>query len=116
MRRLLRSTKHAVRGIFFTLKNERNFRVETGVALVVLFLMYWLPLSHTEDLVLILAIVSVLAMELVNTAVERVMDILKPRVHPYAKVVKDVMAGAVFLVSFGALLVGTVIFLPHFFN
>lgn len=114
MRRLLRSATHAVRGIFFTLKSERNFQVETGVALMVLLVMAWLPLTRLEDAVLIVTMVLVLALELVNTAVERVMDILKPRVHPYARVIKDVMAGAVFLVSFGAVLVGMVIFLPHF--
>ena len=114
MRRLLRSATHAVRGIFFTLKSERNFQVETCVALLVLLLMAWLPLSRLEAVALILTIVLVLALELVNTAVERVMDILKPRVHPYARVIKDVMAGAVFLVSFGAVLVGLIIFLPYF--
>lgn len=115
MKRLARSLVHAMRGVVFTLKGERNFQVEAVVAGVVLILMLWLPLSRTEIMVLILAIVSVLAMELVNTAVERVMDILKPRVHPYARVVKDVMAGAVFVVSAGALLLGVIIFTPYFF-
>lgn len=113
MRRLLRSLTHAGKGILFTLRNERNFQVEITVALLVLLFMVWLPITSLEQLVLILAIVLVLSLELVNTAVERVMDILKPRVHPYARVVKDVMAGAVFVVSFGALILGLVIFLPY---
>lgn len=114
MRRLLRSASHAVRGIFFTFKGERNFQLEVVVTFIVLLLMFWLPLTRMEDVVLVLTIVLVLGMELVNTAVERVMDILKPRVHPYARVIKDVMAGAVFLVSFGAVLIGLIIFLPYF--
>ena len=116
MRRLFRSVTHAGRGLFFTLKTERNFQVEVAVACMVLLLMSWLPLTHLEDVVLLLTIVLVLALELINTAVERVMDILKPRIHPYARVVKDIMAGAVFLVAFGAVLVGMIIFLPHFFG
>lgn len=114
MKRLVRSLRHAARGILFTLQNERNFQVEVVVAGGVFLLMIWLPLSYTEDFFLIVAMVSVLSLELVNTAVERIMDILKPRVHPYARVVKDVMAGAVFVASLGALLLGLFIFLPYF--
>ena len=114
MKRFARSVAHALKGLFYTFRNERNFQVELAVTGVVLLLMLWLPLSVTEELILIVAIVLVLALELVNTAVERIMDILKPRVHPYARVVKDVMAGAVFVVSLGALLLGIVIFVPYF--
>lgn len=115
MKRLFRSFSHALKGILFTLKGERNFQMELTAAGAVLLLMLWLPLSHTENLILILAITLVLVLELINTAIERIMDILKPRVHPYARVVKDVMAGAVFVASFGALLLGIMIFLPYFF-
>lgn len=116
MQRLFRSVAHAGKGIFYTFRHERNFQVELTLAGTVFLLMLWLPLSHAEILVLIIAIVLVLALELVNTAVERVMDILKPRVHPYARVVKDVMAGAVFIVSCGAFILGIVIFFPYFFH
>ncbi len=114
MKRLVRSLTHAARGVLFTIRNERNFQVELVGAGMVMLLMLLFPLTHAENMVLILAMVLVLALELVNTAVERVMDILKPRVHPYARVVKDVMAGAVFVVSFGALLLGAMIFVPYF--
>ena len=52
-------------------------------------------------------------MELANSAVERVTDILKPRIHDYAKEIKDIMAAAVFLASFVAAVVGLIIFLPY---
>lgn len=116
MKTLIRSLVHALRGILYTLRNERNFQVEMLAAGVVFLLMLWLPLSRFEQALLILAIVFVLALELLNTAVERVMDILKPRVHPYARVVKDVTAGAVFVVSLGALVLGAIIFLPYLFR
>lgn len=114
MKHLVRSFAHAIKGILFTLRSERNFQVEVAMAGVVFFLMFLLPLSHFENIVLVIAIMLVLAFELVNTAIERVMDILKPRVHPYARVVKDVMAGAVFVISFGTLLLGVIIFFPYF--
>lgn len=115
MKRLARSVAHAGRGIIFALKNERNFQIEMIATLSVMALMAWLPLSTTENIFLILAITAVLSIELVNTAIERVMDILKPRVHPYARVVKDIMAGAVLVVSCGSLLIGIVIFSPYIF-
>lgn len=110
----MRSFVHAARGVLFTFKNERNFQVEVGVACALILAMLWLPLSTVENMLLILAMTSVLALELINTALERVMDILKPRVHPYARVVKDVTAGAVFVISLGALILGLVILLPYF--
>lgn len=82
----------------------------------VMLLTLWLPVSRFEIMILVLAIVLVLVLELINTAVERVMDILKPRVHPYARVVKDVTAGAVFVASFGAVILGVMIFSPYFFR
>lgn len=116
MMRLMRSLAHAGKGILYTFRNERNFQMELTMAGTVLLLMLWLPLSRTEEMILILAMVLVLALELINTAMERVMDILKPRVHPYARVVKDVTAGAVFVASFGAFVLGVMIFFPYFFR
>lgn len=116
MKRLIRSFSHAIKGILFTLRSERNFQVEVMVAGVVFFLMLLLPLSRLEDIMLVVAVIAVLVLELINTAIERIMDILKPRVHPYARVVKDVMAGAVFIVSLGAFFLGVIIFLPYFFR
>ncbi len=79
----------------------------------VLVLSFILELSLLEKSILLTMCAVVLGMELANTALERVIDMLKPRVHPYARIVKDVMAGAVLLVSFVALLIGVLIFLPY---
>ncbi len=114
MRHFARSLFHALKGIAFTLRNERNFQVECAVAGAVILLMLWLPLSSIERSILLLTMALVLALELANTALERVMDILKPRVHPYARVIKDAMAGAVLLASVIAFLVGACIFAPYF--
>ncbi len=113
MKRLIRSFCHALRGIGYTLRYERNFQVECAAAGAVIFIMFLLPLSSVERVILLLVIAFVLVLELVNTSVERIMDILKPRVHPYARVVKDVMAGAVLISSFAAILIGLLIFFPY---
>lgn len=62
----------------------------------------------------ILLVVAVLAMELLNTALEYFADLLKPRLNHYVLVVKDVMAAAVLVTAMGALTIGLIIFLPHF--
>ncbi len=113
MSRIVKSFRYAFKGILFALRRERNFQIECVVAAIVGILMIVLPLSAGERAILIFAIVGVLSLELVNTALERVMDILKPRVHPYAKVIKDMMAGAVLLTSIAALIIGLIIFSPY---
>lgn len=115
MKRLFRSVRHALKGIVYTLRSERNFQVELTVAGTVFLLMLWLPLSRTEESLLVVAVTLVLILELINTATERIMDILKPRVHPYARVVKDVMAGAVLIAALSAVLLGFFIFGPYLF-
>ncbi len=115
MRHIAKSFFHAAKGIIYTLRNERNFQIESAAAGVVFLLMFLLPVSQMERVALVLAIMLVLSFELINTALERVMDILKPRVHPYARVVKDVMAGAVLVASCGALFIGAIIFFPYFY-
>lgn len=113
MPRLIRSFSHAVRGILFAIRNEKNFQFEVAVGIAVVILMLFFPLSGIERVLVILSIVWVLTLELANTALERIMDILKPRIHPYARVIKDVMAGAVLLSSLAAAAIGLTIFLPY---
>ena len=107
---------HAGRGLIYTFRNERNFQVEVAIASLIVFLILWLPLSPLEQVAIVLTVTLVLALELINTAIERIIDILKPRIHPYARVVKDMMAGAVAVVALGACIVGAIIFLPYIFK
>ena len=113
MHRYLRSFIYALRGIGFALKSERNFRAEIAIAIVAVILALIFPLSTLERSLIFLSIALVLALELANTAFERVMDILKPRIHPYARVIKDMMAGAVLLTTLTAVAIGITVFLPY---
>ena len=70
-------------------------------------------LSALEWILLLCVIGWVLAFEIINTVVERILDIIKPNVHPYVRVVKDMSAGAVLLAAIVAVLVGMYIFIPH---
>ncbi len=113
IRILLRSVRHAVRGIAFALVRERNFQIECGIAIGVLLFALFLPLLPSEWAILLLVIGWVLTLELFNTVIERILDIVKPNVHPYVRVVKDMAAGAVLIASVLAVLIGIFIFLPH---
>lgn len=113
MSRLSRSFFYAIKGIIFAIRNEKNFQIEILVGIIVVFAMFFFPLSGSERSLILLSIALVLTLELANTALERVMDILKPRVHPYARVIKDVMAGAVLLATLSAVAIGLVIFIPY---
>jgi diacylglycerol kinase len=72
-----------------------------------------LKINRTEWLFLIFAITLVILMEIVNSAVERVSDVLKPRINTYVMEIKDIMAAAVMLASISAVIIGLIIFLPH---
>jgi len=69
-----------------------------------------------EWLFVLFACFWVMAFELMNTAVERVVNVLKPSPHPYARVIKDVMAASVLLSALGAGVIGVIVFLPHWWR
>jgi len=72
-----------------------------------------LPLKGYERIVIMLLIVFILVLELVNSAIEKFTDIIKPRLHAHVGIVKDIMASTVLIASIGALLLGMSIFIPH---
>jgi undecaprenol kinase len=118
MNRLLqfkKSFSYALRGLVYVIKHENNFQTELVAAAVVVMAMFYYRVTRAEMIVLVLVIAGVLIMELSNTVVERVVDILKPRVHPYARLIKDLMAASVLVTAILALIVGFAIFIPYIF-
>jgi diacylglycerol kinase len=87
-----------------------------SVAVFVVILMLIFHLRQWEYAFLTYTIGSVLILELINTVFERVTDILQPRMHPYAQAMKDLMAAAVLIASFGAVVIGIIILGPHVEN
>jgi len=112
-KKLFRSFRHAFRGLKYVLKNEQNFQLEILIGIFIFILMLIFDIRDWQKVALFLVIFAVLAIELINTILERVVDILKPRVHPYAQLIKDVMAAAVLIASIGAIVIGTIIFYPY---
>lgn len=113
LRNLTKSLSYAFRGLAKVAAEEANFRIQLVVAGLVLFLAWVLDLSGSERALLTLAIALVLVLELLNSALERVVDILKPRIHHYVEEMKDIAAGAVLVASLAAVAVGACVFWPH---
>ena len=114
LRRFIKSVKDAFRGLRVTFKNEQNFRIQILIGLLVIILAFIFPLKVWEVILLIVLMMLVLVMELLNTALEYFTDLLKPRLHHYVYLIKDIMAAAVFLTAVGSAVIGLIIFLPHF--
>lgn len=112
--RFRRSLKHALDGLSYAIAQERNFRIELAFAFFVIFFIFLFKVKNWEAIVLIVMIMWVLIAELTNTVLERVVDILKPRIHPYARLIKDLMAAVVLISSMVAVIVGLIIFYPYF--
>jgi diacylglycerol kinase (ATP) len=103
--RLLKSFGFAWAGIAYTWSHEPNFRIEVVVGVLALLLSLWLEVSPIP--ILIMAAL-VLSLEIMNSAVEAIVDLASPDIHPLAKLAKDAAAGAVFLASIIAVLVGVI--------
>ena len=116
IKRLYKSFTYAFRGLGKTLKEEQNLQIQSIVGLVVIILGWYFRIEVEKWLILILVIGLVILMELINSAVERITDVLKPRLDSYVKEIKDIMAAAVMLASVIAIIVGLIIFLPYFIN
>ncbi len=115
-KRLVRSFYYASKGLWRVIKEEQNFRIQIFIALIVLVLAIYFKIMAWQAVALILAIIIVLVLELINSIFERLIDILKPRVHPYVKTIKDIMAATVLIASLGSLVIGVVIFWSYIFG
>lgn len=113
LKKLLRSFQYASVGIATVFREEQNFRLHVIAALLVITLMFLFRVTMTEMLFLIFAIMSVMVLEVMNSIIEKIVDVLKPRIHPYVERIKDMMAAAVLLASLGALGIGVIIFAPY---
>jgi len=114
LKKLLESFKYAFRGLFYIFRTEQNFRMQIFIALIVIAFMLYFPLSILERVGILILILLVLCLEIINTIVEKIANVLKPRVHPCIQVIKDLTAGAVLLSAIGSIIIALLIFLPHF--
>ena len=112
-RSLVKSFQYAIKGFWYVFNNEQSFRLHLLATAVVLLFMIYFQVKLWEAVILFLVIIIVLVLELINTIFEKMVDILKPRIHFYAEVIKDIMAATVLVASIGALVIGILIFAPY---
>ncbi|RNF41020.1 diacylglycerol kinase family protein [Planococcus salinus] len=113
--RFFRSFKFAAEGIVEAVKREQNMRMHLLAAAVVMIAGGATGLSYAEWLVVIVLIGGMISLELMNSAIERVVDLVTPEFHPLAKQAKDMAAGAVLVFAVASAIIGLLLFVPKWF-
>lgn len=116
---LKKSFEYALEGIFFSFKENQNIKIHIIIAFLVLIFGFLLGFSRYELFTVGLLIVLVISAEMINCAIEEVVDLLVDQHNEHARIAKDVSAGMVLVISLFALIIGIFAFLPHvlsFFN
>ena len=109
-KRLVDSFNFAIEGLISALKDEKHMKVHILSAIIIVILAILINASKVEILIISLSVSFVIITELVNTAVEAIIDLVSPERHPLAKLAKDVAAGAVLVAAINALCVGYLLF------
>ena len=109
---LIKSFGFAFEGLKTAISQGRNFRIQIFIGTAAIALGFILKLSYSEWLHLILIITIILILELVNTSIEAIVDIVSPEFQEKAKIAKDVAAATVLLASVGSIIIGAMLFLP----
>ena len=104
---------YAAKGLKYALSTQRNFRIHVGFALGAFGLGFFLGLNKSDLGIMALTATSVLVVELLNTAIESVVDLaIGKRFHPLAQIAKDCSAGAVLVASISSVLIAVLLLFP----
>ena len=105
-----KSVLNSLRGLVWMLKNERNFQLELLALIINIILILILQVAAAEAALIIMLCATVLCAEILNTAIEKICDIVKPDYDVRIGIIKDISAGAVLLLAMGAVVVGILIY------
>lgn len=114
MSHFVKSFKDAVRGIACVWKEERNFRIESIVGILIVGLAFYFDFSFSERAFLLVAVASVLVAEIVNTALEDMCNKIEPSQDSVIGKIKDMCAGFVLVTALLSIALALVIFFEHF--
>ena len=109
---LINSFRYAFSGIFSALKSERNMKIHMVALVLVVVFGFLLRISETEWIVCILCIALVISSEMINTAIEKTVDLATDEIKETAKKAKDIAAGAVLINAIGSAIISAIIFIP----
>lgn len=113
LRRWVDSANNAIEGILYAAKTQRHLRYHLYTAVTILMLSYVLGVQRHDFLIVAVTVILVLLAEMVNTAVEFLVDMISPEYSEKARIAKDVSAGAVLITAFGAVVIGYIILFPY---
>ena len=112
MRKRIQSFGYASRGIRLVFSSEANMKIHILIAVVVVICGFFFNISISEWIYCLLCIGLVFSAEMINTAIENVVDLASPEHHELAGKAKDIAAGAVLICAIISVLIGLLIFVP----
>ena len=110
MKKLLKSFKYAFDGIYTGIKEEQNMKIHIAIMILVIIFGIMLKISKIEWIICIILFGFVISMELINTAIENIVDLVCPGYSEKARKIKDIAAGAVLTAAILAVLLGLIVF------
>lgn len=109
----IRAFAYAFSGITQSFRQETHLKLHAVIALLVIGAGFFFTISKVKWIIVLITITLVIAFEMVNSAIEKLCDLVMPEQHPKIKYIKDVAAGAVLVVCFFAVIAGLFVFLPY---
>lgn len=108
----LKAFINAFNGLRYFFLHERNGKIQSSVAVITILFTVYVGASSGEWVVILLCISIVLSLEMLNTAIEKLCDVVQEDYHPSIKIIKDVAASAVLWTSIMSAIIGAIIFIP----
>ena len=109
----MKSIKHAIEGILYAIKTEKNFSIMMVCSFLVVLVNIVLSVSRLDWIITLLCSGLVLGLELINTSIERTLDLYSDKYDLNIKVIKDMVAGGVLIVSLVSFTIGVLVYLPY---
>ena len=110
---LHKSFGYAFEGLHYAWSGDQNLRVHFVAALIVLLAAFYFRISAFETSLVVVMIVLVITAEMINTAIEKMTDLITKEHRQEAKIAKDIASAMVLIAAFGATIVGIIIFVPY---
>ncbi|WP_234111576.1 diacylglycerol kinase family protein [Chryseobacterium sp. R2A-55] len=110
-----KSVGNAIRGVIWMLKSERNFQLEVLALVMNIFLIIFLKLNPHDAALILIVCFAVLSLEILNTCVEKICDIIQPEFDVRVKIIKDIAAAAVLLMALASVAVGVLVYWKYVF-
>lgn len=111
----IKSVKYAFLGMLRLIQTEASIKIQFVIAILITIAGFYFSISTTEWIMQCFAIGLVMSIEGVNTAIEEIANFIHPNHHPKIGIIKDVAAGAVFIASISASIIGLIIYIPKIF-